>query len=209
MKIFFYLVVAYFVFLLLTTLVTKVGAAPRPPVLVVAFNDETRRVNASPEDIIQYEAQVWQESAWRQFAESRYAQGPTQFTPGTRSDWYPRTSPSCEGVHWSDPNCAFRAQILYMTVIGRSYWASPDKWALSQAAYNGGPGWIKRERRLCAATPGCDPRRWYRHVEKALPPKARSSDSCKENRDYPIRIRSPRRAVEVGTYDTRDAGSAT
>ena len=75
---------------MLISALDKLVAAPRPPVLVAAFNEETARVNASPEDIIQYEAQVWQESAWRQFAESKYAQGPTQFTPGTRSDWYPR-----------------------------------------------------------------------------------------------------------------------
>ena len=168
--------------------VVRASAATRPPVLVAAFNEEVARAGASPEDIIQYEAQVWQESAWRQFAESKYAQGPTQFTPGTRNDWYPRTTPSCEGVHWSDPNCAFRAQIRYMTSIGRSYATSPDKWAFAQAAYNGGPGWTKRERRLCAALPGCDPRRWYGHVEQQCHPK-RADWACKENRDYPIRIR--------------------
>ena len=174
--------------LFLFVLLASLRSAPRPPVLVVAFNEETRRANASPEDVIQYEAQVWQESAWRQFAESKYAQGPTQFTPGTRSDWYPRTTPSCKDVPWFDPNCAFRAQILYMTAIGRSYLTSPDKWAFSQAAYNGGPGWIKRERRLCAALPGCDPRRWYGHVEKHCHPD-RAARFCKENRDYPVRIR--------------------
>ena len=178
-------------FVLLMLLLWGVGvidAAPRPPVLVAAFNEETARAGASPEDIKQYEAQVWQESAWRQYAESKYAQGPTQFTPPTRSDWYPRTTPSCEGVHWSDPNCAFRAQILYMTVLRRPYKTSPDVWAFGQAAYNGGPGWIKMERRLCAAIPGCDPRRWYGHVEKRCHPR-RAAWACKENRDYPIRIR--------------------
>ena len=156
--------------------------------LVAAFNEETARVNASPEDIIQYEAQVWQESAWRQFAESKYARGPTQFSPDTQSDWYPRTTPSCEDVHWAEPNCAFRAQILYMTVLRRPYKTSPDAWPLAQAGYNGGPGWIRRERRLCAAIPGCDPRRWWGHVEKYCHPK-RAARFCEENRNYPIYIR--------------------
>ena len=184
----YYIVAAYFIFMLLLVIIDTLGAAPRPPELVGPFNEETKRVNASPEDIIWYEAQVWQESAWLQFAESKYAQGPTQFTPPTRNDWYPRTNPSCEGVHWSEPHCAFRAQILYMTVIGRSYLTSPDKWAFSQAAYNGGPGWTRRETRLCAALPWCDPRRWYGHVEKVCHPK-RAAWACAENRDYPIRIR--------------------
>ena len=183
MKLFWLLV---FSFLLLVFL-ASLDAAPRPPVLVAAFNEETARVGASQEDIIQYEAQVWQESAWRQFAESRFAQGPTQFTPGTRSDWYPRTTPSCEGVHWSDPHCAFRAQIRYMRYTRLPYMHSPDVWAFGQAAYNGGPGWIKMERRLCAAIPGCDPRRWYGHVEKRCHPR-RADWACEENRDYPVRI---------------------
>ena len=48
---------------LLLVLVASLEAAlySRPPVLVAAFNEEVRRVNASAEDIIQYEAQVWQE----------------------------------------------------------------------------------------------------------------------------------------------------
>ena len=183
MKLFWLLVFAF----LLLVFLASLDAAPRPPVLVAAFNEEVRRVNASPEDIIQYEAQVWQESAWRQFAESKYAQGPTQFTPGTRRWRYPMTTPSCEGAHWSDPNCAFRAQIDYMKYTRGPYLFSPDVWAFGQAAYNGGPRWTKRETRLCAAIPGCDPRLWYGHVEKVCHPK-RAAWACEENRDYPIRI---------------------
>ena len=189
MKLFWLLVFAFFSLVLLASLDAAVYGCLCSPELAAAFDEETQRVGASQEDIVQYKAQVYQESCCRQFAESKFAQGPTQFTPGTRGDWYPRTNPSCEGVHWSEPHCAFRAQILYMTVIGRSYATSPDKWAFSQSAYNGGPGWTKRERRLCAAIPGCDPRRWYDHVEKQCHPK-RATWACAENRDYPIRIRA-------------------
>ena len=174
--------------LLFLLLFGTLTAAPCPPELATAFDEEVLRAGASPEDILQYEAQVQQESGCLQYAESKYAQGPTQFTPDTRSDWYPRTTPSCEDAHWSEPNCAFRAQILYMTVLRRSYATSPDAWPLAQAGYNGGPGWIKRERRLCAATPGCNPRLWWGHIEKHCHPK-RAARFCKQNRDYPIYIR--------------------
>ena len=188
MKIFWTLV-AFYTMLMVFTLFNKLYGATRPPVLVAAFNEETQRVNASPEDIIQYEAQVWQESGWRQFAKSKYAQGPTQFTPGTRRWRYPMTTPSCAGVHWSDPNCAFRAQFSYMKYTRGPYMASPDVWAFGQAGYNGGPTWTKRERRLCAALPGCDPRLWWGHVEKVCHPKRTRPGACEENRNYPIHIR--------------------
>jgi hypothetical protein len=37
--------------------------------------------------------------------------------------------------------------------------------ALCDAAYNGGMGGMLAERRMCAARPGCDPDKWFGHVE--------------------------------------------
>jgi len=50
-------------------------------------------------------------------------------------------------------------QSLYRTFSG------PDRIAFTLAAYNGGRLGTRQDMRLCANTPGCDPSRWFGHVE--------------------------------------------
>lgn len=38
--------------------------------------------------------------------------------------------------------------------------------AMADAAYNGGIGGVRNERRACGLTAGCDPGRWFGHVER-------------------------------------------
>lgn len=40
-----------------------------------------------------------------------------------------------------------------------------DRYAFSDAAYNGGMGDVNKERRLCGLKQGCDPQKWFEHVE--------------------------------------------
>ncbi len=40
-----------------------------------------------------------------------------------------------------------------------------DNLAFADAAYNGGVGGVVKEQRACKLSPGCDPGRWFGHVE--------------------------------------------
>lgn len=41
-----------------------------------------------------------------------------------------------------------------------------DRMAMADASYNGGMGGLLSDRKICAATAGCDPNRWFGHVER-------------------------------------------
>lgn len=41
-----------------------------------------------------------------------------------------------------------------------------ERLAMALAAYNGGLGGLASDRKVCAGTPGCNPARWWGHVEK-------------------------------------------
>jgi len=123
-------------------------------------------------------AQIQVESHWRPGVSSKYAHGLAQFTPDTWTDWAPS---DCTDIF--DPECSIRAQIRYMTRLRSKYGNFHDSWR----AYNGGPGWINREIRLCRATRGCDPR-VSGHLEKLCRAAGRSASSCRENIAYPRKI---------------------
>ena len=133
-------------------------------------------------------AQITQESAWDPNARSKFAAGLSQFTPPTWADISPHTDPSCAGQPETDPACSIRSQIVYDRRLMHRYRraATPrDRWAFTLAAYNGGPGWISREKRRCRRAPGCAPARWFHHVERHC---LRAAWACRENRAYPRRI---------------------
>ena len=78
-----------------------------------------------------------------------------------------------------------------------------DRLRMALAAYNGGLGGLAKDRALCGATEGCDPRRWVGHVERtctksktAAPGYGRSW--CDINRGYPHAIMDVRRAKYEG-----------
>ncbi len=136
----------------------------------------------------QLAAQIQVESAWRPGARSRYAAGLAQFTPATWSDIAPYTEPSCVDKPETDPACSVRSQILYMRRLLTRYRFSAteaEQWAFAWAAYNGGPGWITREKARCNRRPGCSPGRWFDNVERHC---LRANWACRENRAYPRKI---------------------
>jgi len=136
-------------------------------------------------------AQIHQESRWKSTAQSKYASGLAQFTPDT-AKWinqvYARDlrelcSDDKNGCPL-DPKWALRAMTLYMRQLYRSYpWAATedDRFAIALAAYNGGAGWIPRERKK-ANLEGFDSNRWFGGIEITC---LRAKQFCDENREYP------------------------
>jgi len=132
-------------------------------------------------------AQVHQESAWRPTARSAYASGLAQFTPDTvktMARMYPAELGSEQPL---DPRWALLALCRYdARLLGMFTGASPaDRWAFALAAYNGGPGWIIRDRAKAKAQ-GLDHQAWFGQVEAAN--SGRALQFYRENRDYPRRI---------------------
>jgi soluble lytic murein transglycosylase-like protein len=60
-----------------------------------------------------------------------------------------------------------------------------QRWKFALAAYNGGLGWVNRERTSCKRSGHCDSTRWDGNVERF---KARSIRAWRENRQYVTRV---------------------
>lgn len=147
-----------------------------------------------------FAAQVHQESGWRETARSPVgALGMAQFMPGT-AQWIAQVYPAeLGGGQPLDPRWALRALVMY----DRWLWQRTaefkedglHRWAATLSAYNGGLGWVRRDRALATARLGagepwpgvCDPEftRWFCCVEHH---SGRAAWAFKENRDYPRRI---------------------
>lgn len=130
-------------------------------------------------------AQIHQESRWRFDALSPVgAQGLGQIMPGTTT-WlaktFPRTLGNAEPLNpiWSMQAMVSYDQWLAERIRGRN---RCERAALILSAYNGGLGWVIRDRRL-AVVNGADPLAWFDSVERYN--AGRSVAAFKENRQYP------------------------
>lgn len=131
-------------------------------------------------------AQIHQESHWRADAASVYARGLAQFTPATAA-WLPAVCPSVGSPDVWDPAWSMRAMICYdRWLAARVADAAThcDQWSFVLSAYNGGLGWVNRDRNR-ASSLGLDPARWFDHVETQ---SSRATWARLENRDYVRRI---------------------
>lgn len=132
-------------------------------------------------------AQIHQESAWRPHVNSPVgAQGLSQFMP-TTSAWIAEIYPDLGRAAPYSPGWAMRAQARY----NRWHWNrisgaadQCERWAMTMSAYNGGLGWVNRDRRLATAA-GDDASRWFGHVERYT---QRAGWAERENRHYVRRI---------------------
>jgi soluble lytic murein transglycosylase-like protein len=134
-------------------------------------------------------SQVHQESRWDPEAKSKYASGLAQFTPST-AEWISKLYPKDLGDNNPlDSKWALRALVRYDKLLfdGATYAASnTDRWSFALSGYNGGAGWVKKDRAL-TTNAGRDPNRWACNVEHH---SSRADWAIKENRDYIVKILS-------------------
>ena len=135
--------------------------------------------------------QLHQESGWKIRARSPVgAQGMAQFMPDTAT-WIAKLFPQQLGQFdpW-DATQAIKAAAIYdkwlldrVQPIGHAPLSECSKWAFALRGYNGGEGWLLRERGLTVA--GKANANDWRQVEKF---RARGTAAHQENIHYPRRI---------------------
>lgn len=133
-------------------------------------------------------AQVHQESRWRADARSPAgAQGLGQFMPATAA-WMAELYAATLGpAQPFNPGWALRALVTYDLWLYERVQATSDceRWAFVLSAYNGGLGWVNRDRKLASAK-GADQLAWFDSVERHN--AGRSAANFRENRDYVRKI---------------------
>lgn len=134
-------------------------------------------------------AQLHQESGWRHAAQSAYAQGLAQFTAPT-ARWLPAVCPELGEIDPWDAQQSIRAAACYdrwlhqrLRPLSGDDLTECARWMFALRGYNGGPGWIDRERRAVLGNGG-NPDDWRTVAQHRL----RSAAAHAENTRYPLRI---------------------
>lgn len=162
---------------------------------VVASAHSEFGLNAPVADLA---AQIEAESGWHASAASGVgAQGLAEFMPDTALDMAKNRPDICAPANPFSAAWAIRCQAAYMASLYKAIVAFPpklagdlsvipecDHWAMTFSAYNGGIGWLLRDRALTVSYYG-DANRWYHSVYNYT---MRNDAAAKENRDYPDRI---------------------
>ncbi|MEG1609639.1 MAG: transglycosylase SLT domain-containing protein [Bilophila sp.] len=134
-----------------------------------------------------FAAQVHTESWWRNDTVSQAgAQGLAQFLPAT-ANWLPQVAPALTRVAGRpapfNPGWSLRALVTYdLWLHERVQGVNPcERMAFALSAYNGGLGWVKRDKRL-AVQEGLCADRWFGHT--ATVNAGRKASNFRENRNY-------------------------
>lgn len=119
--------------------------------------------------------------------------------------------PALRELSWSNVYQRPDLQIRALVLMGRDNYAALDmiaspaeRLAMADAAYNGGLGGVRTDRRACQVTAGCDPQRWWGHVERTCT-KSRVAlyagrSACEINRHHVsdvLRHRAPKYATWI------------
>jgi hypothetical protein len=115
--------------------------------------------------------------------------------------------PALRELDWATIYSRPDLQVRSLVLMSRDNWnalrtvADPmERLAMADAAYNGGLGGVKRERRACQIASACDPQRWWGHVErhclKSRMPLYGTRSACDINRHHVVDVwaRMPRYA---------------
>jgi hypothetical protein len=99
------------------------------------------------------------------------------------------------------PELQLRALVLMSRDAAAPFRAAPEMLAFGDSGYNGGVAGVQRERRACALSAGCDPGRWFGHVERHCL-KSRAAlyggrSACDINREHVRNVLQVRRAKYV------------
>lgn len=143
-----------------------------------------------------FAAQVHTESWWRNdTVSSAGAQGLAQFMPST-ARWLPSVAPGTGQPAPFNPGWALRALCTYDKYLWDRMEAanSFERMAFTLSAYNGGAGWVNRDKRL-ARQKGLDSLRWFGHV--ATCNAGRRDSAFAENRNYPRLILKERQQAYI------------
>jgi len=132
-----------------------------------------------------FAAQVHQESRWKFNAKSPAgAQGLGQVMP-TTATWLAELFPKALGkVEPYNPTWSMQALVSYDRWLADRIKARDQcqQGAMVLSSYNGGLGWLIRDRKLASAK-GADPLTWFGSIERFN--AGRSAAAFKENRQYP------------------------
>ncbi|SDA18162.1 Transglycosylase SLT domain-containing protein [Pseudomonas sp. NFPP10] len=135
--------------------------------------------------VAMFAAQIHQESRWKFDAKSPVgAQGLGQVMP-TTATWLAQTFPKALGkIEPYNPMWSMQALVSYDRWLASRVKArnTCDRNAMILSSYNGGLGWVIRDRKLASAS-GADPLVWFNSVERFN--DGRSAAAFKENRQYP------------------------
>lgn len=98
--------------------------------------------------------------------------------------------------------------VNYKALAHVKFATETDKVAMMLAAYNGGLGGVTNEIKLCRDKPGCDPTRWFGHVETTTKKSkvkvgGYGNSSADINRIYPFDILYTRREKYLPFFDDR------
>ncbi|MBG6242910.1 MAG: lytic transglycosylase domain-containing protein [Candidatus Symbiopectobacterium sp. Dall1.0] len=182
--------------LLLCLLILLLGGAfdadaTRPPSAALPYRADLIRnarlvwgLNASVAD---FAAQIDHESGWQPGITNRIgAQGLGQFMPATTA-WIGELMPELAAKAPLNPSWSLRAVVSFDHWLWQRVLAVNccERMAMTLSAYNGGLGWVRRDKRL-AVQKGLDGTRWFEHV--ATVNAGRSAANWQENRHYPQRI---------------------
>lgn len=174
--------------LILGALMPIIALAEIPAVAERYQRDLTRIAQAEwglDAPVAMFAGQIHQESRWKFDARSPVgAQGLGQVMPSTAA-WLAATFPTVLGKNEPyNPTWSMQALVSYDRWLASRITAadSCEQAAMILSSYNGGLGWLIRDRKLASAK-GADKLTWFDSVERFN--AGRSAAAFKENRAYP------------------------